>query len=112
PDATGVRACGTSATFDEWHALVDVPIFQQGEAPYLTPAQGGAIDPTASVVRREKVCAALTIPKGTPPANGWPLVLYAHGTGANYRAHAADGSGAALSNFTIATGTLDGGALP
>jgi hypothetical protein len=112
PDATGTRACGTSSAFDEWHAVVDVPIFQHGEAPYLSPAQGGAIDANASVVRREKVCAALTTPKGTPPATGWPLVLYAHGTGGSYRAHAFDGSGNALSSFTIAGGMLDGGTLP
>jgi hypothetical protein len=117
PDSTGVRACGngSAGTFDEWHALIDVPIFQQGEAPYLTPAQGGGIDPDGGVlppVRREKVCAALTTPKGTPPAAGWPLILYAHGTGGSFRSHAADGSGAALATFTLDSGTLDGGALP
>ncbi len=48
PDTTADRACGSSAVFDEWHAVVDVPIFQQGEAPYLTPAQGGAIDAAAT----------------------------------------------------------------
>ncbi len=115
PDATGPRACGSSPLFDEWHSLVTLPIFQAGTPPYLSPDQGGGIDPDRGViapVRTEKICAALTIPKGTPPANGWPLVLYAHGTGGSYRLHADDGSGAALASVLIDGGSADGGLLP
>jgi pimeloyl-ACP methyl ester carboxylesterase len=105
PDAIGPRACGAANTsFEEWHALIDLPIYQAGTAPYLTPAQGGSIDGTTAAltpIRREKVCATLTTPIGTPPAGGWPVVLYAHGTGGNYRSHAGDGSGAALSSITV-----------
>jgi hypothetical protein len=54
-----------------------------------------------SAVRREKVCASLTVPKGTPPTGGWPVVLYAHGTGGSFRSHAGDGSGLALSSVTL-----------
>lgn len=103
-DVTGERACGTSTQFEEWHTTLELPIFQQGTAPYLTPTQGGAIDGSAAMltaVRKEKVCATLTIPKGTAPTAGWPLVLYAHGTGGNFRSHAADGSGAAATNITL-----------
>ncbi len=99
-DATGPRACGTSTAFDEWHTLVELPVFQQGTAPYLTPAEGGDIDITATAlteVRREKVCAALTVPKGTAPSGGWPVVIYAHGTGGHFRGHAGDGAGALVS---------------
>lgn len=106
PDTSGPRACGTANTsFEEWHALIELPIFQQGTAPYLTPAQGGAIDGSAAPltpVRTEQVCASLTVPLGTPPAGGWPVVLYAHGTGGNFRLHASDGSAMALSNITLA----------
>lgn len=105
PDTTGPRACGAANTnFEEWHALLSLPIYQQGTAPYLTPAQGGAIDGSTAPlvpVRTEQVCASLTVPIGTPPAGGWPVVLYAHGTGGHFRSHAADGSGAALSNITV-----------
>jgi hypothetical protein len=104
-DSTGVRACGTSAAFDEWHTLVEIPIFQKGTAPYLTPAQGGDIDASAALitpVRREKVCAALVTPVGTPPANGWPLVVYGHGTGGNFRGHAGDGAGAGAAGVGFA----------
>lgn len=104
-DATGPRACGTSSAFDEWHTLVDVPIFQKGTAPYLSPVQGGDIDASGALlapVRREKVCAALVTPVGTPPAAGWPLVLYGHGTGGSFRSHAGDGAGAAAAGATLA----------
>ncbi|MGV3620294.1 MAG: hypothetical protein ACO1OB_05740 [Archangium sp.] len=83
PDVSGSRACGTTAGVDEWHALISLPVFQKGEAPYLSPAQGG--DLSTSVVRTEQVCASLMIPSGAAPAGGWKVVLYAHGTGGNFR---------------------------
>ncbi len=96
-DVTGVRACGASnANFEEWHALVEMPVYQRGTAPYLTPAQGGDVDVSAPT-RREQVCASLTVPTGAAPAAGWPVVLYAHGTGGNFRGHAVDGASAMLS---------------
>ncbi|HEY6726432.1 MAG TPA: hypothetical protein VI197_20490, partial [Polyangiaceae bacterium] len=55
-----------------------------GTAPYL--AEGGAID-TSGPVGTEAVCLSLTVPVGIPPNNGWPLVVYAHGTGGNFRSH-------------------------
>lgn len=86
PDHTGDRACGSGdAAYDEYHALVSLPIFQQGDAPYL--ASGGAIQ-TSGPVRNEDVCMALTVPKGaTMPSGGWPLVVFAHGTGGSFRSH-------------------------
>lgn len=108
-DAGLERACGTSTDFDEWHTLLELPIFQEGTTPYLTPAEGGDIVGGADAgarapVRREKVCAALTTPKGTPPASGWPLVVYAHGTGGSFRSHALDTSAASLASVTLGDG--------
>lgn len=98
PDAEGDRACGTgSASYDEYHALVELPIFQEGTAPYLT--EGGTID-TTGPVRTEGVCMSLTVPKGVPPNNGWPLVVFAHGTGGNFRSHVNDQVAGALSEAT------------
>ncbi|MBL8916645.1 MAG: hypothetical protein JNM17_38445 [Archangium sp.] len=104
PDVSGPRACGNATGFDEWHSLIEVPIYQQGTAPYLVPSQGGGIDNSTAAlmpVRREKVCASLTVPKGTAPAAGWPVVLYAHGTGGTYRGHAGDGAASALTSVTL-----------
>jgi hypothetical protein len=86
PDATGDRACGDDvAGYDEYHALLSIPVFQQGTAPYLTPADGGGIDTTKP--RTEDVCMSITVPEGAPPAAGWPTVVFAHGTGGNFRNH-------------------------
>ena len=93
PQAEGDRACGEpNSNFDELHALVGLPVFQQGTAPYLTSADGGGFrtDSTGSyeIARTEEVCLSLTVPKGvTMPAEGWPIVIFAHGTGGSFRSH-------------------------
>lgn len=80
------RACGEDADgYDEYHALLAIPVFQQGDAPYLTPADGGGIDTTKP--KTEEVCLSITVPEGAPPAEGWPTVVYAHGTGGSFRNH-------------------------
>jgi hypothetical protein len=97
PQATGDRACGAvDPAFDELHALVTLPIFQQGTEPYSTPADGGDFarmpDGTPIVQRTESVCMALTVPKAAPmPAGGWPLLVYAHGTGGSFRSAITEG---------------------
>lgn len=62
------------------------PIFQEGEVPYAT--EGGAITLDASgnpTVHGEfDARFALAIPKTPMPPNGYPIVLYAHGTGGDY----------------------------
>ncbi|MGZ3448637.1 MAG: alpha/beta hydrolase family protein [Polyangiales bacterium] len=114
-DAKDNRACGAdNPDFDEYHSLIDMPVFQQGTAPYLTSKDGGAIDGSAATiasVRTEKVCAALTVPKGTAPASGWPVAIYAHGTGGSFRSHAADGSAKTLSKIDLGGGTTAGFAV-
>lgn len=96
PQATGDRACGTpDPSFDELHALITLPIFQKGNEPYATPTDGGdfalASDGTPQLQRTEQVCMALTVPKGTMPSGGWPLLVYAHGTGGSFRSHVTEG---------------------
>lgn len=86
PQAEGARACETNSAFDEYHALVELPIYQEGEAPYME--QGGAIQ-GGPPQRIEPVCLSLTVPRGaTMPAEGWPLVVFGHGTGGSFRSGA------------------------
>ena len=54
------------------------------------------------------VCLSLSVPKGTMPSAGWPLVVYAHGSGGSYRTHIANGIAASLA----AAKTTLGGTLP
>jgi hypothetical protein len=97
PQATGDRACGTpDPAFDELHALITLPIFQTGTEPYLTPSDGGdfvlAADGTPELQRTESVCMSLTVPKGAAmPATGWPVLVYAHGTGGSFRSAVTEG---------------------
>jgi predicted esterase len=95
-----VRGClgvdSTTASFDTYQGTIALPLFQQGTPPYLAPSDGGNIQYAAdgsAVINADtankneawrKVCFALTVPKGTAPATGWPLVVYAHGTGGSY----------------------------
>src|SRR6185437_3957616 len=91
----GDRACGAAdPSFDEVQALVPIPIFQQGTAPY--DVSGGDFvlgsDGTPQVQRYEAVCMSVTVPKGvTMPAGGWPLLVYAPGTGGSYRSAIVEG---------------------
>lgn len=95
--ASDSRACGSgTGEYDEYHALVSLPIFQKGEAPYLE--SGGGI--SGSVVREEDVCMALTVPKGEMPEDGWPLVIFAHGTGGSFRSHVRPEVAGALASAT------------
>jgi hypothetical protein len=115
PQHDGDRNCGAPAAgFDEYAALVDMPIFQQGTAPYLGVGNGGDIDlsqPIVVPVRTESVCMGLTVPKGTAPASGWPVVIYAPGTGGSYRSQATDGSAAMLSSIDLGGGMTAGFAV-
>jgi len=105
PQATGDRACGdgSSADYDEYHALVKLPIFQKGTAPYQDA--GGDVR-TDQPERTEDVCMALTVPKGTMPTNGYPLVVYAHGTGGSFRSHVRAEVAGALAKATTPTGSV------
>jgi hypothetical protein len=107
--------CSSSPNLDVWIGQLQLPVFQQGTAPYLTPAEGGDIvlgdGGLLSPVRAESVCAALTVPKGTAPDGGWPLVLYAHGTGGAFQSHAFDGVGSMLSDVMLIDGGTTGFAV-
>lgn len=84
PQRDGERACGNgTAQYDEYQALLELPIFQEGDAPYWE--EGGGL--STDVVRTEEVCLSIAVPKTTMPAAGWPLVVFGHGTGGSYRAH-------------------------
>jgi hypothetical protein len=113
PQATGDRACGTpDPAFDELHAMVSLPIFQQGSEPYATPTDGGdfVLDAsgTPTVQRTEQVCMALTVPKGSAmPAAGWPLLVYAHGTGGSFRSHVPEGVAKRMAAVGVAVLGID-----
>jgi hypothetical protein len=103
-DGSPERMCGApDPKFYEIHGKFAVPVYQTGSAPYEKPEDGGHIVETGGVpapVRTEDVCFALTVPKATAPAGGWPLVVYHHGTGGNMRSFIGDGVAAKMADGT------------
>lgn len=98
----------------ELHARVTVPIFQEGTPPYFSEEDGGAFSVDANgtpvKVTEQGVCVSITIPKNrTMPAEGWPVVITAHGTGGNFRSQAAGDAAGQLS--TLSSGGTDVGAI-
>ncbi|MFN0246034.1 MAG: alpha/beta hydrolase family protein [Kofleriaceae bacterium] len=104
------RACGDSAgAFWEIHGKYTEPNFQAGTLPYATPADGGGITYTGTTPVQNgttEVCFALTIPKTAAPANGYPLVVHAHGTGGSFKSAVSGGIAAQLATASTPTATL------
>jgi len=104
------RGCdGESSAYFEVQGTINIPQFQQGTPPFKVAADGGQLNLVGGVptpVDSEQVIFSLTIPKGaTMPAAGWPLVIYGHGTGGNYRSAINDGVADALSDVELDDGT-------
>ena len=97
------RACpDPSAAYSEAHTRVSLPIFQEGTPPYLE--EGGAVSLVQGrpqIVRREDVCVSITVPNAQQPPSGWPVILYAHGTGGSFRSNVQDVA-RTLSRFELA----------
>lgn len=72
--------------FIELHGRIELPLFQEGTLPY--EEEGGALswssDGEPQVTDRADVCFALSIPERSRPDEGWPLLIYAHGTGGSF----------------------------
>lgn len=108
------RGCGdSSGSFWEVHGRMSVPNYQAGTLPYERPADGGDIRTSSGqpvVQGALDVCFALTVPKGTAPAGGWPLVVHGHGTGGSFRAAITAGIADVLATAAtpMATLTFDG----
>jgi predicted esterase len=85
------------------------PNFQTGDPPYTTT--GGAIEHDSAgmpiVQRIETLRVAMTVPINVEmPADGWPVVIYAHGTGGDYRSFIRDKSALSAAHVEDADGNL------
>ena len=89
----------------------DSPNFQSGSFPYQSTASGGGfeIDPAGDPIVQGSfdLRFAMSLPTGTTPANGWPVVLYAHGTGGSYRSFEANGTAIRFARLGIAVVSID-----
>lgn len=76
------------ADFVLYDGRLTVPFFQDGKPPFPIAADGGAFiwgqDGLPVPVAEQDVRFALTAPRGGMPRAGWPVVIYAHGTGGSH----------------------------
>ncbi len=81
------------------------PVFQQGTSPYTTPGSGDFVldaSGTPTVQGSINVHFSLSLPPGPMPLSGWPVAIYAHGTGGNADSFLDDGTGAAAAAQNVA----------
>ncbi len=108
-DGGDQRVCSApNARFTEIHGHISLPIFQHGTAPYESEGGGIALDANGvpTIARHEEVCFAMTIPKTAIPAEGFPLMVYAHGTGGSFTNAVRNGLAEDVADDTAAAATL------
>lgn len=106
---------GTSdVTFTEYRGRYGpTPNYQAGTIPYPLPSDGGQFvfkDGLPVVQNTSDLRFSLTVPSATAcpmPATGYPIVLYAHGTGGNWRSYINDGTAQSLASHCLATMGVD-----
>jgi dienelactone hydrolase len=94
----------------EWDGTYLGPNYQSGDVPYLTTGGQILVDDNGmpKLQRMESIRFAVTVPSsGTMPANGWPIVIYAHGTGGSYRDFIEDGTARRLAAQGVAAISID-----
>ncbi len=94
--------------FTWYDAVFDAPNFQTGLPPYRTDGDIvlGA-DGLPTIQRTEALRVSFTIPLGPMPPAGWPVVIYAHGTGGSYHSFVADHTAGRLATEGLATISID-----
>ena len=93
-----------------YEGLYNAPNFQTGDPPYAHAGGEIVIDEVSGdpvVQRTEALRVSLAVPRGTMPASGWPIVLYAHGTGGNYKSYISNGTHLRLAAQGLASMSID-----
>ena len=82
---------GEKTNLDLFEAWFDLPEFQAGEPPDFAGGGGFVFDAEGlpQIQRWVRIPFTLAVPSGSPPAQGWPVVIYAHGTGGSRSGFAA-----------------------
>jgi len=108
-----VVATEAAGHVEYWGDYGPLPNFQAGEVPYTKFGDGGGFvleDGVPQIVNTFDARFSLTVPSGAAcpmPADGYPIVLYAHGTTGNYRSYVSAGIGATLAERCMATMGVD-----
>jgi predicted esterase len=114
PTANGWTAKETTTDYDVYEGSYGPsPNYQSGTAPYRDPADGGGFVFEGQKPKLQNTFDlrfALAVPSASrcpPPAAGYPIVLYAHGTGGDYRSFLDDGTGRVLAQRCLASIGVD-----
>ncbi len=108
-DGTGASYVGYNYNYYVFGGTYTSTNFQYGVPPYAT--EGGSFSFNAGgnpvIQRWESLDFSLTVPSGTQPPGGWPIALYAHGTGGDHTTFIYDGTAGILANNGIACIGID-----
>lgn len=86
------------------------PNFQQGEVPYNVGETGYIEFDEAGVplvARQESMRVSMSVPIGDMPPDGWPIILYAHGTSGNVESFVEEGLARRYADLGFAMISID-----
>lgn len=89
PELVTIQSLGVQQQrYELFDGVYRAPRFQEGVVPYQSAGEGAIrfdADGNPIIQGEEELRFALSIPLGDMPPEGWPVVLYAHGTGGDYQ---------------------------
>jgi hypothetical protein len=114
-DASSWKRTTGAADYTVYEAIYGPsPDYQVGKPPFAKLGDGGAflLDFSGTPIKQREFSPrfALAIPSAfscPPPASGYPVVMYAHGTGGDYRSFVDDGTAQALAKECLASMGVD-----
>jgi pimeloyl-ACP methyl ester carboxylesterase len=112
PEAREITSVGVQTArvdYELFRGRYTAPRFQEGEIPYRS--EGGAILFSSSgepiIQGEEDLRFSIAVPTTPMPEGGWPIVLYAHGTGGNYESYFRGEIAVTLARMGIAVASID-----
>lgn len=111
PEMLMVRSLGEKQQrFELFEGLYRAPRFQEGTIPYQREGEGAIrfdADGNPIIQGYEDLRFSMSIPLGEPPPDGWPLVLYGHGTGGDYSSYVSGRVASILARSGLAVISID-----
>lgn len=98
-DDGGVRTCETHDGMIELHAKISLPQYTDASGAVLW--EDGVNRPLAG--DPEAVCMVMTVPRGAPPEDGWPVVVFGGDVGGTFRDVVTTGLAARMAAEGVAT---------
>ena len=113
PVQTDVAYDTTAGTYDGYAGNYEgSPDYQQGDVPFKTDGGNFVFDASGAPIKQRdftlRFYLAVPLAAACPmPTNGYPIILYAHGTGGDYRSFTHDGTAKALAAKCVASMGID-----